>query len=229
MTACGGDAFESDPSADASSDARVDAPSHVGGSGGKPVKDSGSVGGAGGVAGVSGVAGVAGVAGRAGAAGVAGAAGSAGAPSDGGVDACNTITLYQDGDGDGHGGTTTSQVCEGTPGWASTGGDCDDSNADVHPGQTSYFVAGYVKTGSTEISFDYDCSGSESEAGTNPKAYCHLMNLQCVGGGYVPAEPVRTGPGVDPYCGSNERLNCVGNSLKCDPGALYGAATIACR
>lgn len=231
MTACGGDAFESNPHAlpDAGADVKLDAPSQVGGSGGKPTIDAG-VGGTSGTVAVGGQAGAAGTAGVAGSGGVAGAAGVAGATAeDAGVDACNSVTLYQDGDGDGYGTTTTSVGCEGTPGWVAQGGDCDDSNVDVHPGQTSYFVDGYTKTGSTELSFDFDCSGNESEAGTNAKAYCHIMNLQCVGGGYIPATPLRSGPGVDPYCGSDQKLNCVGNSLKCDPGAPYGATKIACR
>lgn len=222
--ACGGDAFEGNARAvdDASADAALDA--EYAGSGGT----SGSVA-AGGVAGRAGAAGAAGL-GVGGVAGVAGVAGTAGTPAqDAGSDACIGVTLYLDGDGDGYGGTTTSVGCEGATGWVSQGGDCDDSNPDVHPGQSAYFVQGYVKTGGGEISFDYDCSGSESEAGTNPKASCHVMSLQCVGGGYVPATPLRSGPGVDAYCGSDEKLNCVGNSLKCDPGATYAAEIIACR
>lgn len=229
VTACGGDAFESDALPDAGTDSAFDAPVHVGGAGGKPMKDAG-LGGSGGTSGSVAVGGEAGVAGAAGIAGMGGTAGAAGAPiEDAGVDACDSVTLYLDGDGDLYGGTTTSTGCEGTPGWATQGGDCDDSNLDVHPGQTSYFVDGYTKTGSTEISFDYDCSGTEVEAGTNPKAYCHIVSLQCVGGGHIPATPLRSGPGVDPYCGSDKELDCVGNSLKCDPGGPYGAATIACR
>jgi hypothetical protein len=225
VTACGGDAFESNPRtvSDAGADVKLDAPSHVGGSGGKPKVDA-ATGGAGGASGSVAIGGASG------AAGVAGVAGTAGAPpDDAGVDACDSVTLFQDGDGDGFGSTTTGTGCEGTPGWVAEGGDCDDSNSAVHPGQTSYFVDGYTRTGSTELSFDYDCNGNESEAGTNAKAYCHLMNLQCIGGGYIPATPLRSGPGVDPYCGSDEKLACVGNSLKCDPGGTYGAATIACR
>jgi hypothetical protein len=147
-----------------------------------------------------------------------------------GGDACTLVAYYFDGDGDGFGSTTTVTACTTPDGsWVTVGGDCDDGHPSVNPGQTSYFTVGYVKTGSSEISFDYDCSGLEKEAGSSPKAACQVQGLGCVGGGYVFATPVRSGPGVDPYCGSEQRVNCNYTNLKCPQSAPYDAPAIACR
>ncbi len=48
-----------------------------------------------------------------------------------GADGCATI--YQDTDGDGYGGDTSSCECESKLGWVSRAGDCDDNNVDVSP------------------------------------------------------------------------------------------------
>ncbi len=42
--------------------------------------------------------------------------------------------LYVDADGDGSGGGTTDVRCPAPTGYATVGGDCDDANAEVHPG-----------------------------------------------------------------------------------------------
>ena len=146
-------------------------------------------------------------------------------------DACTVRTFYLDGDGDGYGGTTTVLACEppATGRWLESGGDCDDSNEDVHPGQTSSFAEGYTPTGSDDVSFDYNCSGNETEAGNSPKAACRLQALNCIGGGYLPADPFRSGPGVNPYCGSARLVACVKSGLNCVQGAPYAGTRIACR
>ncbi|HEX3343002.1 MAG TPA: hypothetical protein VHS09_00465, partial [Polyangiaceae bacterium] len=116
---------------------------------------------------------------------------SAGDSPDDGPDAeaCAAIVYYLDGDGDHYGGTTTATGCtppaSGT--WVTVGGDCDDSNASVNPGQTGYFASGYVPTGQSSVSFDYDCDGKETESGNPAKANCQDVSLTCVGAGYVPA------------------------------------------
>jgi hypothetical protein len=51
----------------------------------------------------------------------------------GGVDEGVTTTYYQDADGDGYGGTTTTQACALPAGYTSTSTDCNDGNASVHP------------------------------------------------------------------------------------------------
>ncbi len=53
------------------------------------------------------------------------------APGDTGED-CEIITLYYDGDGDGHGDPEVlSAGCDGLEGWSATGDDCDDADSTV--------------------------------------------------------------------------------------------------
>jgi hypothetical protein len=139
--------------------------------------------------------------------------------------------LYLDGDGDEHGSTTTARACEvQKPGkWVGTGGDCDDGNADVHPGQATYFEEPYTRTGTGIVSFDYDCSETEDESGESPKEGCIASGLSCVGGGYIEAQPSRNGAGENPYCGSTQQVNCVKSGLECKPGPAFEASAIACR
>jgi hypothetical protein len=147
------------------------------------------------------------------------------------ADACAKSTFFLDGDDDGHGGTTTAYVCvpPTTGHWVTGGGDCDDSNPLVHPAQQDFFVEGYVKTGTTSVSFDYDCSGAETESASAPKANCHMQNLACAGAGYLVATPARSGPGVNPYCGSSARVACSLSGLNCVASAPQSAPRLACR
>jgi len=51
-----------------------------------------------------------------------------------GADAVDATTYYRDADGDGYGDDgETTKACSAPDGYAATGGDCDDSAADVHP------------------------------------------------------------------------------------------------
>lgn len=164
-------------------------------------------------------------------------AGGGDASADGAADAmedaeaCAPVVYYLDGDGDGYGGTTTYDGClppdSGT--WVTVGGDCDDSNATVNPGQAAYFAVGYVPTGKTDVSFDYNCDGEETESGDPAKADCAFVKLSCEGSGYIEATPVRSGVGVDPYCGSAQTVSCVVSSLTCQAGAPATASPIACH
>lgn len=144
-------------------------------------------------------------------------------------DACVPAPFLFDGDGDGFGGTTVGMQCAESAQWTTVGGDCDDGNADVHPNQTSFFATGYVPSGKTDISFDYDCDGKETESGASPKAACQVQNLACVGSGYLPAMPARTGQGVDAFCGSTSSVVCSVQNLACKPGAPQQAQPIGCR
>lgn len=150
--------------------------------------------------------------------------GSGGASADG----CTALTYHMDADGDGYGSVTAVSSC-GAPdaGWVQAGGDCNDGDPNVHPGQVAFFGTGYLKPGTSTLSFDYDCSGKEEEPSAASKLDCKVVNLQCVGSGYLVAEPVRSGSGVDPYCGSEKKANCGG--LLCGPGTPYGAPKIACH
>jgi hypothetical protein len=120
---------------------------------------------------------------------------------------------YHDADGDSYGGTDTQMACEPPgPDWVLQGGDCDDADPQVHPGQTAYFGQPYGVGGS--VSFDYNCDGQETQdpgAGPAlpPDPTCTGNPLQgpCSGpNGYWPT--ARTGAGVDPYCGSTKYGYC---------------------
>lgn len=146
-------------------------------------------------------------------------------------EACVPRVYYLDGDGDLYGGTTTSTGCAPPDGraWVLRGGDCDDSNPGVNPGQMGYFAQGYMPTGKSTLSFDYDCSGLETESGAPPKAACGLSGLTCAGSGYLEASPVRSGGGVDPFCGSVQAVTCAVINLVCQAGSPYTASPIACH
>ncbi len=150
--------------------------------------------------------------------------------SDAPSDACDEpSTYYLDGDGDGYGGTTTVTACAPPSSqWITRGGDCDDGNSVVHPGQQNYFTSGYTPTGKTNvISFDYDCDGSELESGSPAHAACHFDVLTCVGDGYVEAVP-RNGSNVDAFCGSMQEVTCGG--LSCVAGVPFNTTSaIACH
>jgi hypothetical protein len=143
-------------------------------------------------------------------------------------------TYFQDGDGDGYGGTTTVTSC--TPlgnGWATVSGDCDDTNADVHPGQTAFFVTAFGTT--PPKSFDYDCNQQEELEASFPIAgTCQPSaggTSACTGEGYLPA--TRTGTGVSPYCGSNNYQRCVLVNGACTPvtveNGIGGRPRVSCR
>jgi hypothetical protein len=52
---------------------------------------------------------------------------------DGTVDEGLTSTWYQDGDGDGYGGSTSTQSCNQPTGWVADSTDCDDNDNLIHP------------------------------------------------------------------------------------------------
>lgn len=119
-------------------------------------------------------------------------------------------TWYPDGDHDRVGRTSGAvQSCE-SPGdhFVKKGGDCNDDNALVYPGQTEYFEEPYVGSGGGET-FDYDCSGkeegSDDQLGAAPN--CGGLALSnCSGQGYVPTD--RTGTGQNKLCGSAVVRTC---------------------
>jgi hypothetical protein len=124
---------------------------------------------------------------------------------------------YHDADQDSYGGTDTMMACEPPgPYWVLQGGDCDDANPLVHPGQTTYFSQPYDRGGSP--SFDYDCDGKED---ADPSATL-ASQLSCTpipgsahcaeDAGYLPATPLRAGVGVDAYCGSTNSAVCENKS-----------------
>lgn len=147
------------------------------------------------------------------------------------AEACAPVLYFLDQDGDGYGGTSTSTSCAppATGTWVTRGGDCDDSNPTVNPGQSAYFAVSYMPPGATAVSFDYNCDGSETESGSAAKADCEVTSLSCVGSGYLEASPVRSGPGVDAYCGSEDAVTCAVTDLVCKAGSPYTVAPITCH
>jgi hypothetical protein len=137
------------------------------------------------------------------------------APADAGCVA--PARYFRDADGDGFGrDDDEGWFCDGAPaGWVTKGGDCDDADSAVRPGQTRYFTTGYLQDG--VASFDYDCSGREEPdpdaAGAAPDCPT-LALLVCTGKGY--ASTGRAGAGVDGTCGSTQLVSCSG-LLACVP------------
>ena len=146
---------------------------------------------------------------------------------------CTATTYYRDNDGDGFGGTVTQSACAPPgEGWVTKGGDCDDDNGEVFPGQQIYFDTAYSRSAGGH-SFDYDCNAKEDQKPPVRKAAspCTLVGTACTGDGIVPNQPVRAGAGVDPLCGATEVQTCV---LKaglgtCDTKLTQLATPISCR
>jgi len=77
------------------------------------------------------------------------------------VNGCEPLTTYyQDLDNDGVGGGTALETCFKPNGYAGLGGDCNDGNRDVFPGQMAWFSNPYT-TASGKTSYDYNCDGVE--------------------------------------------------------------------
>jgi hypothetical protein len=220
LAACGGSEFQVDDSEFRVDDSGGEIGSGGGAGNGGEAGRAGS--GAGGSGNTGGELGSGAMAGAPGGAGAAGAPGVRDAGSDSGsfVDAgCATPTKwYPDGDEDDYGRNTGSVLsCHAPPGsWATMGGDCNDDNALVHPGQADFFGEAY-ETPTGGLSFDYDCSGQESGDENQPglAPNCGILVLaDCSGQGFAPTE--RTGAGVNPSCGATAMRACAPvNGLFC--------------
>jgi hypothetical protein len=136
-------------------------------------------------------------------------------------------TFYRDADGDGLGDTGQKQLaCPNAalgPTWTMRAGDCHDGNKDVFPTQVRFFSVPYTTLAGTQ-SFDYDCSGVETEGA----AVAHFpgCDANCKGSGLAPSSSGRTGPGVNDYCGSTKIYTCSGTALaqKTSSGVAGGQA-----
>jgi hypothetical protein len=126
-----------------------------------------------------------------------------------GPNPCTPTTYFRDNDGDGFGGTVAQSACTSPgDGWVTKGGDCDDDDKDVFPGQTEYFANPYARSGSTH-SFDYNCNATEEQKLPAHKAAttCTFVINGCSGEGYIAPTP-RAGAGVDPLCGATQIQTC---------------------
>jgi hypothetical protein len=129
---------------------------------------------------------------------------------------CTVVAWFPDTDGDGF-GRASGQVMSCAPpaktAWAIKAGDCDDDNKAVFPKEIDFEASGYTAT-SNGISFDYDCSNQEesdpSQLGAAPA--CNII-LNCTGSGFANTD--RSGPGVNPLCGSKSLVTCTKMGLSC--------------
>jgi len=123
--------------------------------------------------------------------------------SAGGGGGCTALKpYYADKDKDGFGaGAKVGEACTAPAGHSQALGDCLDTNDKVRPGQTAYFTAGYTSA-SGQISYDYDCNGSEQLALGVTTGSCEA----CRAGDYVSAVRPNAPPGANVYCGSGSRI-----------------------
>lgn len=120
--------------------------------------------------------------------------------------ACDPLPkFYKDEDGDKVGGATSVFACAAPAGYVTTGGDCLDTNSNVYPGQAGFFGAPFTNALGAQ-SFDYDCSGTETES---PSAPPHWFGCggTCNATGFTPGAS-RPGAGVDIWCGSTSFHVC---------------------
>jgi hypothetical protein len=123
--------------------------------------------------------------------------------------------FYLDSDGDGYGNAASTMVgCSGAPPlhYVADNTDCDDNNANAHPGQTGYFASPR-----SNGSYDYDCDGKE--VGTNavyPGATCGL----CGGSGCTDNPSCASGSTSQSY------LTCVGYGVIFCQVCVIGVAEV---
>ncbi|MCA9630377.1 MAG: hypothetical protein KC766_22055 [Myxococcales bacterium] len=221
FAACGGEEFSGGGGSAGAGGVSGAGGSGAGGSGASAGSNPGGNAGAGGASGAAGRP-----TGGAGGALDAGAAGTnqGGGPIDGGmdgsnVDGCALERWYPDQDKDGYGRSSgVVESCERPEGeYLETGGDCNDDNPDVFPGQMKFFAEPY-QTGSGSDSFDYDCSqkeeGDSSQYGAAPSNCSVLMIGGCSGQGFVGTG--RTGPTLNPLCGSKTLRTCTWQTVSCN-------------
>lgn len=135
-------------------------------------------------------------------------------------DGAGSRVFFEDSDHDGYGNPSSFEVaCTAPADHVSTGGDCNDENASVHPNQTEFFGDGYLIPGSNLVSFDYDCDDEEVAGPGQELASAQGCQglLPCSGAGYLKAER-RDILHANEYCGSTRILSCAA-LLVCAGGA----------
>lgn len=138
-------------------------------------------------------------------------------------------TFYLDSDGDGYGVGVGVSQCGTTPptGYAKNAGDCCDSDANAHPGQTAYFT-----TADACGSFDYNCDGQETPKSHGPTdcgtPTCAIVSGSCTYmGGCTCGDPPCT-TYTTTTCGSSYTttvIPCQAYGTQCEPfntGGPYG-------
>ena len=139
------------------------------------------------------------------------------------TDGCEQVLVpyFADVDGDGFGtGNALGLACAVPTKMSGNSLDCQDQNAAVHPGQTTFFATSYTKPNGAQ-SFDYNCDNNEE---ADPAASTGGSCTPSCTNGYTP-----TGTTANPYCGSSTRIACVlvSGIVQCD--TLPSPQPVGCR
>jgi hypothetical protein len=131
---------------------------------------------------------------------------------------CQKTIFYEDDDGDTYGDPSSqTEACTRPAGYAERGGDCDDDDPRVHPGQTAYFTAPGAN------GWDYDCNNVVEKQ--FPLSMVH-KGCQADGGGVC--DGGRWMVGV-PGCGQEALfIPCVKDITGCNEGMMFKKKQ-ACR
>jgi hypothetical protein len=131
---------------------------------------------------------------------------------------CTKKTFYQDKDGDTYGNSAVQTVrCTQPANSATRGGDCEDGNGKINPGQKAFFTTPTVSGGT---SYDYNCDNKDEREYPKVEACAMDKSGNCVGAGWM---------ALIPGCGkSGLFISCNKSAGLCTKGIPWGK-TQACR
>lgn len=123
---------------------------------------------------------------------------------------------YRDSDEDGYGDpNVVKTACSNPKGFVSGKGDCDDSVARVHKGQSSYFKMGYGPKGEK---FDYDCDSLKEPKLKHTNPSCMMTSMGCLESeGWKANSP--------PGCGQTAKIGTCNSNCR----LVYISRTEACK
>jgi hypothetical protein len=124
-------------------------------------------------------------------------------------DSCVPQPYFKDGDGDSYGNPLLKMVvCAQPAGYVAKGLDCDDNDADAHPGQTSFFDQPSKGT----KSFDFNCDKLE-ELEHPLSVNCSPSGTGCTGDGWSAGVPSCGQSGSYAKCFKQSAMSGCGQSL----------------
>jgi len=139
------------------------------------------------------------------------------------ADECESGNCYVDVDGDRYAPESGTKTCRADSQLAGT--DCYDSNANAHPGQTTYY-----SSHRGDNSFDYNCDGAETKRQgscgelTSSYAYCYGVHLAIVENCYTSSMSIYR---VEGYCEST--ASCTEGRGYKSPELKTKSRTCECR